>query len=214
MPTYDSRISTPSSALARGWGFVVVGLLTVFVLIWFGLIAACAVVFAACFVHSKYARARRTRLLQTTARHSAAAAAGQTIRVDGTAERLPDAAPLRDPILDEACLWFAIETWQESSPNLDAMESWRRNKRVRKQAESSLAFRLRSGSDCYDIDPREAQVELPQVDSVDAGFGLCHRLWRIREGDRLTVVGALEADNRIGVPSNGGEYLILGYRRT
>ena len=134
------------------------------------------------------------------------------VRVVGVAEAIPGDAPLRDPIEDVPCLWFAVETWRR-----DEFSRRPGHAALVKRAESSRDFFVRDGLGVCKIRPAGAQVDVAESAREEAGGGLVHRIWRIYEGDRLTVAGAAVsvpskldgADRQIIAPADGKQFHIV-----
>jgi hypothetical protein len=165
----------------------------------------------AVLIYRAVTHVRRKNRIATARPMLGAAPALSYVRVDGLAEAAPGDAPLRDPINDVPCLWFAVETWRRHTGNRPGLES------LVKRAESSRPFLVRDALGVCKIFPTGAQVDVPAADSEYAGSGMTHRIWRIHEGDRITVAGAaatavstfVGADRQIVAPPDDKDFLIV-----
>lgn len=128
----------------------------------------------------------RTSLLERMPTTKIEELRGGYVEVAGHAMRA-DARELRDPIRDEPCVWFGVETLRQEK---GSMPMWLPMKR----AASSRLFKLResTGPSCF-VDPRGAQFALRAPIEVTVNDEVKHRIWRILEGDAITVVGRAEA---------------------
>ncbi len=136
------------------------------------------------------------------------------IEINGTAAPI-DGRVLHDPIEDVECLWFEIET-AEFRKQSDGPDDWE----VIKTAVTDREFELYDETDVCRVSPARAQRAIEDYSEVREG-GLRHRIWRIRKGDPLYVVGQFtrfppirrsgEAERyrgRIGQPHYGKPFLL------
>jgi hypothetical protein len=112
---------------------------------------------------------------------------GGYVEVSGTVERAHEHTSL-DPIQDRPCCWFGVETLRTES----RYKVWMPVKR----AASSRSFVLRDSTGNCLVDLRGARVKLEDPVIIPVREGVVHRVWRIEEGDTITVVG--EATQRDG----------------
>jgi hypothetical protein len=128
------------------------------------------------------------------------------LEIYGTAERT-DGHELRDPIQNQPCIWFGIETLRHEKAKISMWLPFKR-------AASSRPFIVRDSTGACLVDPRGAQFIVEDCVEVNVNSRVKHRIWRIRDGDALTVVG--EATRSGGIPqmrrpSGGKKYLIAGH---
>jgi len=114
--------------------------------------------------------------------------AGGYVEVTGKVESA-GTGELRDPIQNQHCLWFGVETQRLEGSRFRAWMPLRR-------ATSSRPFVLRDATGSCLVDLRGAQLALQSAFEVGINDRCKHRIWRIAEGDQITIVG--EAENRDG----------------
>jgi hypothetical protein len=126
--------------------------------------------------------------------------------IRGTAEPL-DARPLRDPITEEPCLWFGIETFhRERRSSKAGTPSWQRVDQV----SSSRDFVVRDETGSCRVRVAGADVELANLREYLPGNGFKYVLYRIRAGDTVYVQGEIRADPdcSIGESRSGQIFLV------
>lgn len=128
------------------------------------------------------------------------------VEVAGAAESA-DERELRDPVEHQPCLWFGVETLRREEG--DGLGLWLPFKR----AASSRSFVVRDATGTCLVDPRGAQLVVEDCVDVGVSERIKHRVWRIRAGDVLTVVGEATTSGRRALmqrPRGGKTYLIAG----
>ncbi len=112
-----------------------------------------------------------------------------------------DEKSLRDPLTNEPCLWFGVETAKREY----VRQRYGLRHRVWlpiKKGSSSRPFVLRDTTGTCVVMPEGAEFNLPLAHSVRQGEDLEYRAWRIRPGDFVSVVGQLVSD-----PSSSKRYM-------
>ena len=95
--------------------------------------------------------------------------------------------PLKDPITDEPCLWFRVQTWQATGRDKD--RAWK----LVKSAESARPFALRDATGACVLWRDGAEFRVPGGTTLTPdGPDFRHLVWRIREGDPLYALGWFE----------------------
>jgi len=102
---------------------------------------------------------------------------------------------LADPILDEPCAWFRVETWQ-------LKRKGRRRKWTRlKTAQSARPLGLRDETGLCQLELADAEVmagaplRIPVSDDVE------HRLWRFMPGQAIYAIGEFETHHAAPLPA-------------
>jgi hypothetical protein len=107
------------------------------------------------------------------------------VELHGTAE-ITGGRELADPVLDEPCAWFRVETWR-----LQRKGRRKRWKRL-KAAQSARPIGLRDVSGLCHLDIADAEfmagapLRIPVTDDVE------HRLWRFLPGQPIYAIGEFE----------------------
>lgn len=201
MSTFDD--TARGASLSRSIGEIVVGMIALVVVLilsmrFGGLAFAFAVVFVAGWIYWS----RRERAALGVGTTPVTGSIGGYTELFGTAEPSKE-GPIRDPVADEQCLWFGIQT--ERLREAKHGERWE----VVKRASSSRAFQLRDESGTCHVLPAGALFELADPQLVQAGDELRHNVWRIRAGDSVYVLGQLDSASRcISRPRNGRHFVI------
>jgi hypothetical protein len=128
---------------------------------------------------------RRARLLERMPTTAITQAPGQYAELSGTAESA-DGRELRDPITQQPCVWFGVETQRLHEQR--RMSVWLPIKR----AASSREFVLRDRTGVCRVDPCGAEFALSESKVIMVNDRLKHIVWRIEAGAPLYVVGAVE----------------------
>ena len=200
----DDRSSTGrriGRALLFAIGFCIVMPFVILFGLWLGKIGVVALVTALSCLWL-WAGSRR----QAGQLRSGSTRTGGYDEVSGPAAAADDRT-LRDPLTNEPCLWFAVEIAQRRVVSRDLV--W---VPIRK-ASSSRAFVIRDAKGVCRVNPAGAVFELPVAQRVPEGSDLEHRMWRIKAGDFVSVVGqfasrAGDSDRCVQKPAGGGAFLI------
>src|ERR1700741_1346839 len=106
------RVGSPPERLSLGAGCVqvVAAIACVPLVLWLDYWAIWIIGVGAVLIYHVVTRARRKKQVASARPMLGAAQRLSYVRVEGLAEAAPGDAPLRDPIKDVPCLWFAVET--------------------------------------------------------------------------------------------------------
>jgi hypothetical protein len=128
--------------------------------------------------------ARAKSLIQGTATSRIASAAKGYAEVQGSASATPEGS-LRDPITNQPCVWFAVETERYSVSKFQ----WK----TVKTARSSRPFVIDDGSARCLISPAEVDIDERGEDAiVKERWNLRHKVSWIREGEPVFAIGYLQ----------------------
>jgi len=145
---------------------------------------------------------KRARAASGTATSPVGSAHGYT-EIFGKAEASAQGL-LRDPVTDEPCVWFAIETERRRESSRGRAYTWDEVKR----ASSSREFLLRDASGVCEVVPAGGQFEIKEPRIVQAGDELRHRVYRICAGDPVYVLGEFQVGARRIVKPDGRVFII------
>jgi len=126
---------------------------------------------------------RRRQLIRATPTAKIATAAKGYTELNGSA-RNALTTPLRDPITDEPCVWFDVETEQFDWGKL----RWK----TAGHARSSRPFAIEDESGLCLVTLDQAHFVQPRGKRIRTSFGVRHTLARIEEGQPLYAIGHLE----------------------
>jgi len=126
---------------------------------------------------------RRRQLIRATPTAKIATAAKGYAELNGSARNALN-TPLRDPITDEPCVWFNVETEKYD------FGKWRW--RTVGHARSKRPFAIEDDSGLCLVTPDEAHFVQPKGRRIRARFGLRHTLACIVDGQPLYAIGHLE----------------------
>lgn len=201
MSTFDD--TERGASLSRSIGEIVVGMIALVVLLVLSLrFGGLALAFGAVFVAGWIYWARRARSALGVQTTPVMTSIGGYAELFGTAEPSRE-GPIRDPVTDEQCVWFGIET--ERRREEKHVERWD----VVKRASSSRTFQLRDESGICHVLPAGALFEISEPQLVQAGEELRHKVWRIRIGEPVYVLGNFDSGTRfIAKPRNGRHFII------
>ncbi len=128
---------------------------------------------------------RRWNVVGGTPTSKVDSAAQGYVELDGIAE-ITGSGELADPVLDEPCAWFRVETWR-----LERKGRRRRWKRL-KAAQSARPIGLRDETGLCLLDPADAEVMAGEPLRIPARDGVEHRLWRFLPGQPIYAIGEFE----------------------
>jgi hypothetical protein len=126
---------------------------------------------------------RRRQLIRATPTAKIATAAKGYAELNGSA-RNALTTPLRDPITDEPCVWFDVET--------EKFDFGKFRWKTVGHAQSKRPFAIEDDTGLCLVTPAEAHFVRPRGRRIRAGFGLRHTLARIADGQPLYAIGHLE----------------------
>ena len=128
---------------------------------------------------------RASSLMRGTATAKIATAAKGYAELQGRASA-PSESQLRDPITNNPCVWFSIQT--EEFSILDKFR-WK----TVKTARSSRPFVIDDGSARCLISPADVSIDIRGEDTiVKERWDLRHKVWWIREGNSVYAIGYLQ----------------------
>jgi hypothetical protein len=128
---------------------------------------------------------RHRNLIRATATSRIATAASGFVELTGIA-RKAEAEVLHDPVRFVSCLWFHVVTEKREWSN---RMRWRTvNRRT-----STQRFVIEDDSGACTVETHEAEIDRHEPDDiVSERWNLRHKIWRIREGDRLYALGHID----------------------
>jgi hypothetical protein len=149
---------------------------------------------------------RRWRVARDTPSSKVRSAPQGYVELVGVAEPA-DHEPLRDPVTNQPCVWFRVETYR----------SGRKRGGLVKATESSRPFLLRDETGACAVHPQEAEITTGPRITVDDGTEFEHWLWRIRPGERLYLAGhfrtihhsATDGERHVVLPPRDGRPFLI-----